>query len=132
MPQVGQHVHAAGLYLSRLRVLVLIDHVLVDRQCHQGQRLGLRPGLAERGQILPGIAIEHQLIGYQLERFARLRLALGEAVFRHRHGQVTPGEHAILYLLADSIALVQWHDQHLLDRELIPMLAGGRLGRHPP
>ena len=46
--------------------------------------------------------------------------------------QVPLGEYAIVYLLADGIALVQGHDQHLLDRELISMLAGGGLGPHPP
>ena len=49
--------------------------------------------------------------------------SLGNRYFGDRPGQVPLGEHAVLYLVADGIAVVQGHDQHLLDRELIPMLA---------
>jgi hypothetical protein len=35
VPQVGQHVDAAHFELGRLRVLVLVDHVLVERLGHQ-------------------------------------------------------------------------------------------------
>jgi len=35
VPEIGDHVHAAILDLCGLRVLVLVDHVLVDRVGHQ-------------------------------------------------------------------------------------------------
>ena len=63
VPQVGEHVHAAPLDLGGLRVLVLVDHVLVDRQVHQPVDGRLLPRLAERGQVLPGVAVEQQLVG---------------------------------------------------------------------
>ena len=59
VPEVGQDVHAARLELGRLRVLVLVDHVLVERQVHQPMDLGLEPRLAERGEVLPRVAVEH-------------------------------------------------------------------------
>jgi len=68
IPQVSHHVHAPPFYLGGLRVLISVDHVLVDRQRHQGENLRLLPGLAERGKVLPRVAIEHQLIRHQLER----------------------------------------------------------------
>ena len=40
VPQVGQHVHAPPLELGGLWVLVLVDHVLVDAEVHQGVHLG--------------------------------------------------------------------------------------------
>ena len=39
----------------------------------------------------------------------------GNRYFGDRPGQVAPGEHAVLQLLTDGLALVQWHGQHLLD-----------------
>ena len=51
VPQVGQHVHAAPLDLGGLRVLVLVDHVLVDRQVHQPVDL---PAPPTSGRTSPG------------------------------------------------------------------------------
>ena len=58
-----------------------------------------------------------QLVRHQLVRIPRQRLVRREPVLRHRPGQVVPGEHAVLQLLADGLALVQWHGRHLLDGE---------------
>jgi hypothetical protein len=92
MPKVGQHVDAAPFQLSGLRVLVGVDEVLVHRQRHQLKDLGLDPGLAERGQVLPGVAIEQQLISHQLERLPGQRLVPGEPVLVNGVGQAVPGE----------------------------------------
>ena len=78
VPQVGQHVHAAALDLGRLGVLVLVDQVLVDGQVHQLVDLGLLPGLAERGQVLAGVAVEQQLVGDGLEGLVRAHLVVGK------------------------------------------------------
>ena len=53
--QSQPHVDAAPLDLRGLRILVLIDHVLVDGQRHQAEDLGLDPCLAERGQVLASV-----------------------------------------------------------------------------
>jgi hypothetical protein len=55
-------VHAPPLDLGGLRVLILVDHVLAGRKRHQAHHLRLHPGLAERGQVLARVAIEHQLV----------------------------------------------------------------------
>ena len=41
----------------------------------------------------------------------------GNRYFGDRPGQVPIGEHAVLHLLTDGLALVQWHGRHLLDGE---------------
>ena len=126
MPEVGQHVHAAPLDLRGLRILVLVDHVLVDRQRHQGEKLRLLPRLAERGQVLPGVAIEHQLVRHHLERLPRLLYPPGGTGTwvpawsgRARRTRSPP-------VAADCVALVQWHGQHLLDRGAPPIRRGLR------
>jgi hypothetical protein len=116
MPEVGQHVDAAPLDLRGLRILVLVNHVLVDRQRHQGEKLRLGPRLAERGQVLAGVAIEHQLVRHDLERLCWLCFVRREPILGDRPGQVAPGEHAVLQLLTDRVALVQGHGRHLLDQ----------------
>ncbi len=68
VPEVGHHVHAAALDLGGLRVLVLVDHVLVDAQVHERVHLGLLPRLAEGGQVLAGVAVEHELVVHGLVR----------------------------------------------------------------
>jgi hypothetical protein len=99
-------VHAAPLDLRGLRVLVPVDHVLVDGQRHQGESFRLLPRLAERGQVLPGVAVEDQLVRHHLERVPGQRLVLGEPVFRDPLGQVAPGEDTVFELLADLAPLV--------------------------
>ena len=59
-------------------------------QRHQRMDLRLLPRLAERGQVLPGVSVEHQLVRDQLERFPRQRLGPGELVLGDRPGQVAP------------------------------------------
>ena len=66
VPQVGQHVHTAAFDLGRLRVFVLVDHVLVDALVHQLVDFRLYPGLAEGGQVLARVAVQHQLVMHHL------------------------------------------------------------------
>ena len=81
VPQVGEHVHASALDLRGLRVLVLVDHVLVDREVHQRVDLRLLPRLAERGEVLAGVAVEHHLVGHDLERVVGAISSLGKRYF---------------------------------------------------
>ncbi len=62
VPEAREHVHAAQLELGRLRVLVLVDHVLVEGLGHEPVGLGLHPGRHEGGQVEPGVAVEHELV----------------------------------------------------------------------
>ena len=66
VPEVAEDVDAAHLELGRLRVLVLVDHVLVEAVTHQLSRLRLHPGRHEGGQVEAGVAVQHQLIGDHL------------------------------------------------------------------
>jgi hypothetical protein len=115
VPQVGHHVHAPPLDLGGLRVLILVDQVLADRHRHQGKHLGLEPRLAERGQVLARVPVQHQLVRHKLERVSGLRSFLREPEFVDRPVQVAIGEHAVVKL--DIVTLVQGHGS---------MLAGGR------
>ena len=94
VPQVGQHVHAAP---SRSRPSA---GTRPCRSCScrwtgpsSAWTSRLLPGLAERGQVLAGVAVEHELVGHQLERVPRQSLVPGEPVLRHGLGQVLAGEH---------------------------------------
>ncbi len=66
VPQVGEDRHAPVLDGRGLRVLVLVDHVLVDGLGHQLVGLRLHPGRDEGGQVQPGAAVEQQLVVHQL------------------------------------------------------------------
>ena len=62
MPETAEDVDAAPLELRRLRILVLVDHVLVEALRHQLLGLRLHPRGHERGEIHPRVAVEHQLV----------------------------------------------------------------------
>ncbi len=88
--QVGDHAHAAGLDRGGGRVLVLVDHVLVERLGHQLLGLRVHPRGDERRQVQPRAAVEHQLVvdepvgGIGIHRF------VGHPQRRdRRHGQPT-------------------------------------------
>ena len=107
VPQVGHHVDAAPLDLGGLRVLVLVDHVLVDRELHQPVDLGLLPGLAEGGQVLAGVAVEHDLVGDHLEGVLGRDLLLGEPVLRRRAlVRSWPANTQSVQLVTDRVAVV--------------------------
>ena len=64
----AQHVDAAHLQLRRLRILVLVDHVLVEALRHERLGLRLHPGGHEGGHVEARVAVEHQLVVDDLVR----------------------------------------------------------------
>ena len=82
VPEIGDQMHAAVLDLGGLRILVLVDHVLVDRLRHQLAHFRLRPGRAEGRQILAGVAVEKQFVVHKIVDRRRSGGALREAVSR--------------------------------------------------
>ena len=82
VPQPAQHVHAALLELGRARVLVLVDHVLVERLGHEPVGLGLHPRRDERREVEPGVAVEHELVAHELVRRVGIHLEFRDGVAR--------------------------------------------------
>ncbi len=80
--QVGHDVDAPPLDLGGLRVLVLVDHVLVERLGHQLVGLGLHPCRDERRHVQPGTPVEEQFVVDEAVHGRRRRLEVGEAVLR--------------------------------------------------
>jgi hypothetical protein len=78
VPEISQDRNTARLELRRLRVLVLVDHVLVETLRHQLTGLWLHPGGDERRQIEPRAAIEQQLVMNQLVGDVRRHGVVGE------------------------------------------------------
>ena len=107
MPEVGQHVHAAGFELGGAGVLVLVDHVLVDAEVHQPVHLRLDPGLTERRQVLARVAVEQELIVYELVGVTGVVLAVGHAVLRQRDRQIGRREHVVVESGADTVLVVE-------------------------
>jgi hypothetical protein len=62
VPESAEHVHAARLDLRRLRVLVLVDHVLVETLGHQPLGLRLHPGSHEGRDVHTRVPVQHQLV----------------------------------------------------------------------
>ena len=62
VPEATENVDAAHLERGRLRVLVLVDHVLVQALGHQLLGLRLHPGGDEGGEVHARVAVEHQLV----------------------------------------------------------------------
>jgi hypothetical protein len=77
-------VHAPRFDFGRQRILVLVDHVFVDREVHDLVDLRLFPGLAEGREILAGVAVEKQFVLNHLEHVHGKAFPIGELVFRHR------------------------------------------------
>jgi len=72
VPKVSKHVNAALLYFSGLRILVLIDHVLVDRKIHQATYLVVGIGGTERCHVLARVAVHEQFVTHKIEHCPRL------------------------------------------------------------
>jgi hypothetical protein len=87
VPQLGQDADAARFELGRLRVLILVDHVLAEALGHEHFRLRLHPGGHEGGQVEAGVAVQDQLVPHHLQRGGRQH-----APARHRvPGHVVAG-----------------------------------------
>ena len=96
VPQVGQHVYATRFDFGGLRVLVLVDHILVEALIHQAVYLGFLPRLAEGGEVLPRIAVQHQLVMDQLVSGPGRLLPAGELGFRQHLGRFRAGKNLIV------------------------------------
>ena len=72
-----------------LRILVLVDHVLVDRLAHQLAGFRFRPGRAERGQVLARIAVQLQLVMDQIVDRRGRRAACRQSIFL---GRICPAD----------------------------------------
>ena len=93
VPQVGQHPHAAAFDLGGLRVLVLVDHVLVGGLREEPVRLLVHECRHERGDVLAGVAVQHQLVVYQAVGNARVHAVVGDLVLRRADRRSRPGVH---------------------------------------
>ena len=58
---------------------------------HQAMDLWAFPGLAKGRQVLPGVAVQHQLVSHHGEHVAGVALFLRKLVFRHAGGEVDRG-----------------------------------------
>ena len=100
VPQVGEHLPAAGFDLRGAGVLVLVDHVLVRRLQRQAVGVIVHPGADEGGQVEAGVAVEHRLVVDDLVGGFRQRFASGQAGARQLGGLTWPGEEGIQLHLA--------------------------------
>ena len=93
IPEAAERVDAAHLELRRLRVLVLVDHVLVEALGHEPLGLRLHPGGDEGREVHPRIAVEHQLVVDDLIGDIRRHLAVRDPMprdvvaFQREHGR---------------------------------------------
>ena len=93
MPQLGQHVDAAHFELGGLRILVLVDHVLVERLGHELARFGLHPGAAEGGEVEARAAVEDQFVVDEMVGGAGRHAVVGNGVARSGSEQPVAGVH---------------------------------------
>ena len=99
----GDHLPAAGLDRRRLRVLVLVDHVLVGRLGVEPVGVRVHPGAHERGEVQPGVAVEHRLVVDDLVGGLGERLARRQDVEREVGRLARAGEQRIeLVLIAEA------------------------------
>ena len=112
--------NAARLYFRSLRILVLVDHVLVDAFIHQLPHFGLDPGLTECGKVLPRVSVEQQLIVHQLICRGRIRLLPGKPVLGQRTWKETGPEYLVVEIREDFFLGVDRHSLTLRDKRLDP------------
>jgi hypothetical protein len=98
-------VHAPRFDFGRQRILVLVDHVLVDREVHDLVDLRLFPSLAEGREILACVAVKKQFVLNHLEHVRGKAFPIGKLVFRHRLGEVPACEDRIHERIADVISI---------------------------
>ena len=80
VPHATDHVHAATLKLGRLRIFILIDHILIRRFRHQTGGIRRHPGRDERSQVQAGAAVEQQLVRHHVVRHPCPGAVLGKLV----------------------------------------------------
>src|SRR5215211_5160743 len=112
VPKAAEHVDAAHLKLGRLRVLVLVDHVLVEAFGHQLLGLRLHVRCYERREVQTSVAVEHELIVDDLVGHVGRHRPVRQAVLGNgRALAVVEGIHRELltiWPLARDLR-VQWH-----------------------
>ena len=107
VPEVGQHVHAARLELGGLGILVLVDHVLVESERHDLSDLGLDPRLAERGEVLSRVAVQHELVDDDLADVLRLVLMVVHPILGQRDREVIRREDVVVEICTDAVAIME-------------------------
>ena len=113
MEKVGNHCHTARFDCGGGRVLVLVDHVLVERLGHQPLSFRVHPGGDEGRQIQPGTPVEHQFVVDEPVRRRGLHGLVGQAQRRDgvggqpagvgrgdRRGPIFDVRHALVSLLS--------------------------------
>ncbi|GAA3070789.1 hypothetical protein GCM10020254_13220 [Streptomyces goshikiensis] len=110
VPEVGQDVDAAGFDLGRLRVLVLVDHVLVEALGHQAAHAVVGPGGAEGGQVLGRVAVEEELVVQELVDHLGGRVVLRHPVLGEDLATQRGSEHVRVGVLGGYVLrLMQSH-----------------------
>ena len=92
VPEVGDHVHAAPFQLGRLRVLVLVDHVLRRRTRPSAAPPPAPSRSSRRWPGSAGRAVEHQLVVDDLVGHPRRHPPVGEPQPRDLPHQARLGE----------------------------------------
>ena len=82
VPQPAEDLDASRLELGGLRILVLVDHVLVEALGHELLGLRVHPRRHERREVHARVAVEHQLVVDDLVGHVRGRLHGGDVVPR--------------------------------------------------
>ena len=115
VPQPTEHVHAATLELRRLRIFVLIDHVLVRCLRHQPGGVRRHPGRDERSQVQAGASVEQQLVRHHVVRHPRpgavlRKLVAGQTaqllLLHHRRGHSRRRPRALRDRLVSVVELI--------------------------
>ena len=83
VPQVGHDLQTSAFDLCRLRILVAVDHVLVERLGHQPFGLRFHPRRHERGQVHPRRPVQHQLVVDQVVHLVRVGLGVRHPILRN-------------------------------------------------
>jgi len=84
MEQIGNNVDASPFDFGGLRILVLVDHVLVECLRHQAFGLWLHPSCHEGCEIQSRITVKHQFFVDDSVRDLRWRLRVGQPISRER------------------------------------------------
>ena len=126
VPQAAEHVDAARLELGGLRVLVLVDHVLVEALGHQLLGLRLHPGSDEGRHVQPRVSVEHQLVVDDLVGHVGRHLSLRELVPRNRSPLETE-ERLHREILGEPWRTHRVGKSHRVPFRLLPASVHGRL-----